>query len=116
MKAKLPIKNFENNEITEKEFDVDFTLLSQMRFESKFPELAKHEDLLSYSKRIMNYDLNMAKLLSMLKTLYCWFDTDIEFLDFVKLFDFSDKNYVDLLISKIKSIFDLILNSSVEKN
>lgn len=96
---------------------INTTLTSQIKYESKFPELAKNEDLYGYSKRIREYkDLSTAKILSDLKLLYCWIDIDIEFIDFVRLFDMSDKEYVKELLKAMDEGFKFILNSSAEKN
>jgi hypothetical protein len=123
MKVSLPIqeKSIINGELikkeNEKEFNVDTSLASQIRFEAKFPELAQHEDLFGYSKRICAVDsLSAGVIISKMKMLYCWFDTDIEFIDFLKMFDLSDKDYVEKLTSKIKQVFEIIFNGSAEKN
>lgn len=97
--------------------DLDMSLASQIRFETKFPELAKQEDLLGYSKRISEIkEITSAGIISKMKMLYCWFDTEISFVDFLKMFDLSDEEYVKELTTQIKTIFDLILDGSAEKN
>ena len=74
MKVKLPIqeKAIVNGElikkINEKEFDIDTSLASQIRFEAKFPELAQNEDLFGYSKRICDIDsLSAGVIISKMK-------------------------------------------------
>ena len=58
MKIKLPIQTKEiiNGELVKKQmekvFEIDTSLASQIRFETKFPDLAQREDLEGYSKRI----------------------------------------------------------------
>lgn len=124
MKAKLPIRKSEilnNGEIknidSEIEFDVDLGIVSQIRFDSKFPELAKNEDIYSYTKRIFAIEENSASvLISKLKVLYCWFDIDMDFISFAKMFSSVDKEYSDKLKSRIDIIVNAILNSSAEKN
>ena len=97
--------------------DLDTSLASQIRFEAKFPDLAKREDLYSYSKRINEVkELSAPVIISKMKMLYCWFDTDISFIEFLKLFDLTDEEYVKNLTNEIKTIFDLIVDSSAEKN
>ena len=97
--------------------DLDMSLASQIRFEAKFPELAKNEDLIGYAQRLKDTkELNAAIILSNMKVLYCWFDTDLTFIEFLKLFDLSDVDYIKQLTSEIKTVFDLILNGSAEKN
>ena len=123
MKVKLPIqeKAIVNGELikktNEKEFEIDTSLASQIRFEAKFPELAQNEDLFGYSKRICDVDsLSAGVIISKMKMLYCWFDTDIQFIDFLKLFDLSDEEYVKRLTNAIREAFELIFNGSAEKN
>lgn len=97
--------------------DLDMTLAAEQRFEIKFPDLAQKEDLFSYSQRITKIEGNSAPLLiSKMKMLYCWFDTEISFIDFLKLFDLSDAEYVKNLAEEMKTIFDLIFEGSAEKN
>ena len=122
MKVVLPIqkKEIENDKLKvvkdELELDLDLTLRSQMRFEIKFPELAQKEDLVSYTDRIRQYSFSVGKVLSILKAVYCWFDTDIPFIDFIGLFDFTDQEYVEKLLNVFDKIFKIIFESSAEKN
>lgn len=123
MKIKLPVqlKKIENGELlkveTEKEFEIDTSLASQIRFEAKFPELAKNEDLFGYSQRICAIDsLSSGVIISKMKMLFCWFETDMEFIDFLKMFDLSDNEYVEKLTQKMKQAFELIFGGSAEKN
>ena len=124
MKIKLPVQTKEivNGELikkqSEKVFDLDTSLAAQVRFETKFPELSQKEDLDGYSKRICKVEeLSVALIISKMKMLYCWFDTDLCFIDFLKLFDLSDTDYtVNKLTKAIKEAFELIFNASAEKN
>lgn len=97
--------------------DLDMSLASQTRFEAKFPAMAEREDIYGYSKRICEIKENSASvLISKMKMLYCWFDTDITFVEFLKLFDLTDEEYVKRLAKEMHDIFNLILESSAEKN
>ena len=122
MEITLPIQKvkIENGkkfvESSEKVFELDMTLAAQYRFEQKFPDLAKKEDLYDYTKRILSYNLSREQILSLLKTLYCWFDTDMRFVDFIKMFDFTDRQYKDKLFQRLDEIFRIIFESSSEKN
>ena len=124
MKIKLPIqtKDIVNGELvkkqSEKVFEIDTSLASQIRFEAKFPSLAEKEDLDGYSKRICKVEeLSVAVIISKMKMLYCWFDTDLCFIDFLKLFDLTDTDYtVNKLTKAIKEAFELIFDGSAEKN
>jgi len=123
MNFKFPIVHKEimdgkvKKEKTYIDFNVDTSLASQIRYEKKFPDLAKREDLLNYSIRIASIkELSSSKILSWLKLLYCWIETDMEFIDFVKLFDFTDSIYVKELTKTIEKAFNIILDDSAEKN
>lgn len=96
---------------------IDTSLSSQIRYEAKFPELAKNEDLYGYSKRLREHkELTTGKILSDLKLLYCWLKIDLEFIDFVSLFDMTDKEFVKKLLKAMDEGFQFIFNSSAEKN
>ena len=123
MKIKLPIQTKEvvKGELVKKQsdkvFEIDTSLASQIRFETKFPKLAEREDLFGYSKRICEVEeISAPVIISKMKMLYCWFDTELEFIDFLKLFDLSDKEYVEKLTDGIKVAFELIFAGSAEKN
>lgn len=123
MKVKLPVQTKEivNDELVKREnekvFDIDTSLASQIRFETKFPKLAEREDLFGYSKRICAIDeLAAPVIISKMKMLYCWFDTELDFIEFLKLFDLSDEAYVKKLTDAIKVAFELIFSGSAEKN
>ena len=51
-----------------------------------------------------------------MKMLYCWLETDIEFVDFLKLFDLTDIDYIKDITGEIKKVIDIVFNSSAEKN
>lgn len=123
MKVKLPTQKKEIKdgklvkENNDKEFDLDTSIASQVRFEAKFPELSKNEDLFEYSKRICAIEgLSASLIISKMKMLYCWFDTDITFIDFLKMFDLSDIEYSKKLADKIHEVFKIVYESSAEKN
>ena len=114
-------KEIKNGKLVKKQgvfdADLDMSLASQIRYEAKFPELAQREDLYSYSKRISEIkELSAAVIISKMKMLYCWFDTDVSFVDFLKMFDLTDEEYVKRLTNEIKTAFDLIVDGSAEKN
>ena len=113
-------KEIKNGKLVKKQgtfvVDLDMSLASQIRYEAKFPELAQREDLYSYSKRISEIkELSAAVIISKMKMLYCWFDTEVSFVDFLKMFDLTDEEYVKKLKNKIKTAFDLIMDGSAEK-
>lgn len=124
MKVKLPVVT--KNEIVEKkhvfeteekEFDVDMSLACQMRWETKFPELAEKETIVDYGVRTSKIESqNAAVILSKLKFIYCLFDMDMSFIQFVKMFDFTDEKYVKELLDRIEETFKFVFNSSSEKN
>ncbi len=123
MKIKLPVqtKEIKNGAMVktqgEQEFDLDMSLAAQIRFETKFPALAEREDLLGYSKRIFEInDLSLGLMVSKLKMIYCWFDTEMGFIDFSKLFDLSDEPYTKKLGKALKDTFQIVADGSAEKN
>lgn len=123
MKITLPIqrKQLKGQEVIKikenKEFELDTTLVAQMRYEKNFPELAKNEDLFDYSKRISEVDsLSAAVIISKMKMLYCWLDGNIDFIEFLRLFDLTDIEYITNLTGEINRVIELVFNSSAEKN
>ena len=123
MKVYLPVqeKVIKDGELiktpSEKEFDLDMSFASQIRFEAKFPELAEKEDLFGYTKRISAVkELSGAVIISKMKMLYCWFDTEMSFISFLKMFDLADLDYSEKLTDKIHEIFKIIFDGSAEKN
>lgn len=134
MKITLPIKTKDEIkdgkrilEYGEKPFELDISLNCQMRWESKFPEQAAKEDLVSYTQRIHALLLELKEkdnlknltapfVISILKTVYCYFDTDITFMQFLKLFDFSSNEHTERLIDKLKEVFEIISSEASEKN
>lgn len=123
MKIKLPTQTKEVIDgklvvkASEIELKIDTSLLAQQRFETKFPKLAEKEDLEGYSKRICAVEtLSMAVIISKMKMLYCWFETEMSFEDFLRLFDLTDIEYIQKMTSAIKEAFELIFNASAEKN
>lgn len=103
---------------SEEKFVLDMSLASEARFEQKFPaEYKAFGDLQQYMERVNGYeDLNRAKVLSMLKCLYCWFDTRYSFIEFLQLFDFTDIDYISNLVEKLRLAFNIIRESASEKN
>lgn len=103
---------------SEEKFVLDMSLASEARFEQKFPaEYKAFGDLQQYMERVNGYeDLNRAKMLSMLKCLYCWFDTRYSFIEFLQLFDFTDIDYISKLVEKLRLAFNIIRESASEKN
>lgn len=103
---------------SEEKFLLDMSLASEARFEQKFPtEYKAHGDLQQFMERVNGYeDLNRAKVLSMLKCLYCWFDTRYSFIEFLQLFDLTDINYIGRLVEKLRLAFNIIMENAAEKN
>lgn len=103
---------------SEEKFLLDMSLASEARFEQKFPtEYKAYGDLQQFMERVNGYeDLNRAKVLSMLKCLYCWFDTRYSFIEFLQLFDLTDINYIGRLVEKLRLAFNIIMENAAEKN
>lgn len=101
----------------ERAVDVDNTMMAQMRWEAKFPEMAKRENIVDYAARIrMVEGEEPPVIISKLKVLYCFLDIEESFVQFIKLFDFSRKDYVDKLINCLKTAFEEIFAEAAEKN
>ena len=124
MKVKLPIVT--QNEIVdgkhifktgEREFEMDMSLGCQMRWETKFPELAAKENFVDYAVRTKEFESqNAAMILSKMKAIYCFFETDLSFVQFLKLFDFTKLSFTEELVKRLDEIFEIVLSSSSEKN
>ena len=104
-------------EYAEEQIEMDNTMAAQMRFESCFPELAAKGSIVDYAERIRGQEgMSLPKVISALKVIFCFLEMDIPFLKFLKLFDFSQKEYTDKLIKDLKNAFDVVFDTAVEKN
>jgi hypothetical protein len=104
-------------EYEEREVVFNNTISCQMRWESCFPELAKRESVIDYAARVRELEgRSVGVLISEMKVVYCFLELDMPFTEFIKLFDFSQKEYVEKLIAKIKEAFDVIFDTASEKN
>lgn len=103
---------------SEKTFYFDMSLASEVRFEQKFPtEYKAYGDLQQFTERVrVVEDINKAKLVTILKCMYCYFDTKYSFVDFLHLFDISDIEYIHKLVDKLRLAFNIILENASEKN
>ncbi|MDE7439752.1 MAG: hypothetical protein K2N23_04520, partial [Clostridia bacterium] len=57
-----------------------------------------------------------AIILSKMKVIYCFFETEMSFTSFIKMFDFTNLKFTESLLARIDEIFNLVLNSAAEKN
>ncbi|MBD5086697.1 MAG: hypothetical protein HDT32_05035 [Clostridiales bacterium] len=95
---------------------VDTSIFAEERWEKYFPTNAKSETLFAYIERVHeNRMLDKAHILSNLKALYCFLESDelSDFKSFCQLFDLADVKYLQTLCDKIKWIFGIVLGSSV---
>lgn len=103
----------------EKKYCLDMSLAAEYRFEKKFPvECKSYGDLQQYTEAVTaTFDnINRAKLASMLKCTYCFFDTDETFTEFLQMFDLTDIEYLSKLVDKLKLVFNIIKENAAEKN
>lgn len=122
MKINLPVVTRDEivdkkrvTEYGEKTFKLDPSLNCQMRWERCFPNA--EEDLTSYAERIKNIKENsVAVIISKMKTLYCFFDTELSFTEFLQLFDFSNAEYIKKLTDRITEVFQIVFDGASEKN
>lgn len=120
----------ENGELTNKQTEKEFTcyvdpsINAQTRFEANFPLIAeKGIDLIEYTRNIHDKfkakgdkPLSLAEIGVLLKVMYCWFDTDVSFSDFVTLFTLGDEIQQRKTTEKFIKIIEMIFGSSAEKN
>lgn len=95
---------------------IDTSLFAEERWESNFPAQARSETLFAYVERIGQSNLTESKahILSNLKALYCFMDSDKlpDFKSFLKMFDLADVEYLTRLTDKIKYVFEIALSSA----
>ena len=110
-------------EFADKNFELDVTLNAQMRWEQKFPAQAEKEELIVYAQRVEKHPLKLesgvissAALIAKMKVLYCYFNFDFPFSDFLAMFDLSLPEYTKTLIDQIKNAFEIINEAASEKN
>lgn len=124
IKTKLPVIEKEIDESTgklvvkESEIDVaiDTSLFAEERWEQNFPLQAKSETLFAYVERVGAAGLvdNKAHILSNLKALYCFIESDklADWKTFLKMFDLADMAYLTCLTDKIKYVFEIALSTA----
>lgn len=102
----------------EEKFVLDMSLAAEMRFEQKFPvEYKAYGDLQQFMERVCAIEeISRAKIATMLKCVYCFFDTKYTLLQFMQLFDLTDLDYIGRLVEKLKVVFGVIKESASEKN
>ncbi len=104
-------------ETQERAFDFDCSLGCQMKWEAKFPAQAEKESIVDYVNRVSQLPNSVSALLSKMKAVYCFIDGEaLSFEEFVKLFDFTRREYVHALAERFKAIFDLFESEAAEKN
>ena len=103
---------------SEEKFVLDMSLASEARFEQKFPaEYKAYGDLQQYMERVCAIEeISRAKIATMLKCVYCFFDTKYTLIQFLQLFDLTDLDYIARLVEKLKVVFGVIKESASEKN
>ena len=124
MKVKLPFVKRDEIvggkrvfETEEREINVDGTLAAQMRWEAKFPEMARRESIVDYVERVKEArDHEISAVISQLKAIYCFIETDLSFERFVRMFDVSKREYFQDLVGRLRAAFDAIFSEASEKN
>ncbi len=101
---------------SEIEIGIDTSLFAEERWEQNFPLQAKSETLFAYVERVGGAGLadSKAHILSNLKALYCFIDSDKlpDYKSFLKLFDLADGEYLTALTDKIKYVFEIALQGA----
>lgn len=103
-------------EYSERAMEADFSLGMQLRWEAKFPELAAQGSIIDYAERVAKAPDDVGGLISKLKCIYCFLETELTFEAFIKLFDFSQKEYVEQLLHRISEAFSVMQGGAAEKN
>lgn len=124
MKAKLPIVTRDEVvdgkrvfEYFEKEVEINTSLTCQIRWEANFPEQAKRESIVDYTKRMEGMDAeNPAVIISRLKAIFCFIEMECSFIEFIKLFDMTQPVYLKKLETAIEKVFQIVFDSAAEKN
>jgi len=124
MKVTLPIVTKDEiinkkrvTEYGEKAFNFDVSLGCQKRWEAKFPDNAEREGIVDYVERLKDEKrTSMPVIISKLKAIYCFFDTDMSFMAFLQMFDFTNAEYTKNLINKINELFEVVFDGASEKN
>jgi len=124
MKTIIPTLTVEFDEInkcavkTEGKIDViiDTSVYAEQRWEENFPANAAKETLFAYCERILGEEkkVTKAKVLSALKALYCFIESDKlpDFKSFCQLFNIAEVDYVNELTEKMTLVFNVALNGS----
>ena len=123
IKTKIPVQdkeiNAENNLVVDEreiEVKIDTSLFAEERWEQNFPHNAKNETLFAYVERIKTAGLmeSKAQILSNLKALYCFMESDAipDFKSFLQMFDLADAEYLTRLVDKIKFVFEIALSTA----
>lgn len=101
----------------ERKFILDMSLAAEVRFNAKFPEQSQRMDLAQLTESLKDIGrIDKATILSQLKVLYCYFDTELTFIEFLQLFDLSDLKFVQKIANRITDVFSIIFDNASEKN
>lgn len=103
-------------EFENRAMEADFSLGMQMRWEARFPEIASKCSIVEYAERVKNAPNDLASVVSKIKCVYCFLDTDMPFVKFIALFDFSRKEYVEKLLRAISDAIKVMQEGAAEKN
>ena len=95
---------------------IDTSLFAEERWEANFPLQARAETLFAYVERVGKDGLveDKAHILSNLKALYCFMDSDElpDYKSFLRLFDLADAEYLARLTDAIKRVFEIAMSTA----
>ncbi len=104
----------ENGDVVAK---LDMSLYAEERWEQNFPKLAEKETLFAYIARLQLTDTTdiYPYLLTSLKALYCFLDSDEigSFKEFARLFALTNADLLDKQVKTIQNAFDGVLSGSI---
>lgn len=96
----------------------DMSAAAQITWEREFPAQAEKIALFDYVDKLNNLKIkDTATAILSLKVIYCFlvFETPMSVIEFLRMFNFGDKDYFDELVGKLKEIMIAIFPDSKKK-
>lgn len=96
----------------------DMSAAAQITWEREFPAQAEKIALFDYVDKLNNLKIkDTATAITALKVIYCFlvFEKPMSVLEFLRMFSFSDKEYFDELVGKLKEIMSAIFPEDKKK-
>jgi len=97
----------------------DMSAAAQITWEREFPAQAEKIALFDYVDKLNSLKIkDTATAVLALKVVYCFlvFEKPMSVLEFLRMFCFSDKDYFDELVGKLKEIMEAIFPENKKKD